>query len=143
MWYWIKFLVLFLLACFFLLPAMKVEDPFRSIALRFLSKESSAELYNHQCNPDRIYNYRYTIDAKTYEQVYEGYIAALDEIIPESERCKSAVPSLPKFAVRYFPLFSFWSEPMMAERPHFILFLGINLVKIFSILLLIWTFLRK
>ena len=142
MWYWLKFIVLFFAACFFLLPALNVEDPFRSLALRFFNKETEAVIYNHSCNPDRIYLYRYQIQNKTFEQRYNGYIEALDNIIPENERCQEVVNSQPKFLIKYFPLFAFWSEPTTAERNNLLMFIGINIVKFFSIILLIWTFLR-
>ncbi|MBK7225493.1 MAG: hypothetical protein WBB17_06130 [Saprospiraceae bacterium] len=141
--YWIKFFLLFFAGCFFLLPALNVEDPFRSLSLRFFSKEAEAEIYNHSCKPDRIYLYQYNINGKNYKQRYDGYVESIDQLIPEQERCKEAVASLPKMQIRYFPLFSFWSEPIMSERPNLLMFFGINLVKIFSLLILLWTFLRK
>ena len=37
--YWLKITAGFFISCFFILPFFKVEDPLRSIALRFFSSE--------------------------------------------------------------------------------------------------------
>ena len=100
--YWIKFFLLFFAGCFFLLPALNVEDPFRSLSLRFFSKETEAEIYNHSCKPDRIYLYQYNINGKNYKQRYDGYVESIDQLIPEQERCKEAVASLPKMQIRHY-----------------------------------------
>ncbi|HRI00134.1 MAG TPA: hypothetical protein PK006_03695 [Saprospiraceae bacterium] len=141
--YWLKIIVSFCISCFFILPFFNVEDPFRAFALRFFYKESTAQIYEHECNPDRIYRYVYQLGGKEYQQRYNGFVEALDQLIPEQERCKLQVPSKPVVAIKYFPYFQYWSEPLQAERLDLWLFLGVNLIKIFAVLILITIFVRK
>jgi len=70
---WFYRLLLFFLSCFFILPFFKVEDPFRSLALRFFAIPGEAKIYNHTCEGDRVYLYQYTIKETLYQQRYDGY----------------------------------------------------------------------
>ncbi len=133
----------FFAACFFLLPFFKVEDPFRSIALRFFSDQGTAKIYNHSCEGDRVYLYQYHFNADTFQQRYDGYNEVLDFKIPENDRCKGNLMNQVDIPIRYFPYFRFWSEPLDAERPGMFLFIMVNVVKFFSIILLILTFVRR
>ncbi len=140
---WIIRIVLFFVACFVLLPLVQVEDPFRSLALRFFAKEHTAHLYQHDCKPDRVYLFEYGIDRAIYRQRYDGYIESLDHKIPESLRCSGVLSSKVEISIRYFPYLKFWSEPVDAIRPSLILFIMLNLVKFGSVILLILTFVRR
>jgi hypothetical protein len=140
--YWLKITAGFFISCFFILPFFKVEDPLRSIALRFFSSEGQAEIYEHICNPDRIYRYQYILDQKEYKQRYDGYVEALDNEIPETLRCQNILTQLVPIKIKYFNLFRYWSEPLNAERLSPLLFWGVNIVKIGAILILITTFVR-
>lgn len=140
---WLLRVIGFFGACFFLLPFFRVEDPFRSIALRFFSVSGSAKIYNHTCDGDRVYLYEYSFNSDSFQQRYDGYNEILDKKIPENDRCKGNLSPQVAIEIRYFPYFRYWSEPIDAERPSFILFLMVNVVKIGSILLLILTFIRK
>lgn len=140
---WLLRIIAFFSACFFLLPFFRVEDPFRSIALRFFSIPGKAKIYNHSCEGDRVYLYEYSFNSDSFQQRYDGYNEILDYKIPENIRCKGTVFPQVEIDIRYFPYFRFWSEPMDAERPSFLLFLMVNVVKLFSIVLLILTFIRK
>ena len=140
---WLYRLLLFFLSCFFLLPFFKVEDPFRSLALRFFAVSGEARIYNHTCEGDRVYLYEYMIKQTTYQQRYDGYNKILDFKIPENERCKGDLPEQVLIPIKYYPYFRYWSEPLDAERLSFPLFLMVNLVKFVAIVLVILTFVRK
>ncbi|MBK8451261.1 MAG: hypothetical protein IPO78_12510 [Saprospiraceae bacterium] len=140
---WFLRIFLFFIASFFILPFFRVEDPFRSIALRYFSIPGEAWIYDHNCIGDRIYFYEYSLNQTQYQQRYDGYNKILDYKIPENDRCKGVLASKVMIPIKYFPYFRYWSEPLDADRPSFILFLMVNLVKVFSILLLILTFVRK
>ena len=140
---WLLRFIVFILACFFILPFLNVEDPFRSIALRFFAVRGTAQLYQHDCNPDRVYLFSYTLEGTTFKQRYDGYIEALDQQIPEHLRCKGAIHETVTIPIRYFPYFRYWSEPESAERLSLILFSMVNLVKFCSVILLILTFVRS
>ncbi|HEX5625597.1 MAG TPA: hypothetical protein VFX48_06260 [Saprospiraceae bacterium] len=140
---WFLRIFVFFAACFFFLPFFQVEDPFRSIALRFFSVPGEARIYEHTCEGDRIYRYEYTLSDVVYLQRYDGYNEILDFKIPENERCKGGLTSIVPIAIRYFPYFRYWSEPMDAERLSFVLFLMVNLVKFAALILLILTFIRR
>ncbi|MDQ3141192.1 MAG: hypothetical protein M3Q56_02980 [Bacteroidota bacterium] len=120
-----------------------MEDPIRSIALRYFYKETEGEIYQHFCDPDRLYFFQYTNNNKPVQHRYKGYIEKLDESIPENERCKGLLSNPVKIQIKYFPFIKKWSEPVDATSSGLALFLMINLVKILSVFLLIWTFLRK
>lgn len=140
---WLLRGLVFFFACFFILPWFQVEDPFRSIALRFFSIPGSAALYQHDCKPDRTYLFEYTLQQTLYQQRYDGYIESLDQKIPENMRCSGALSSKVEIPIRYFPYFKYWSEPEDAIRPSLILFIMLNAVKFGSVILLILTFVRK
>jgi len=140
---WFLRILVFFIACFVVLPLIQVENPFRSIALRFFAKDHTADVYQHDCNPDRVYLYEYTFDRALYRQRYDGYIETLDQKIPESMRCSGALNEKIEIAIRYFPYLKYWSEPVDAIRSSLMLFLMLNLVKFGSVLLLILTFVRK
>ncbi len=140
---WLYRFIVFILACFFILPFLNVENPFRSIALRFFSVPGTAQLYQHDCNPDRVYLFSYTLKGTTYFQRYDGYIEALDQVIPEALRCKGAINESVGIQIRYFPYFRYWSEPELAERLSLLLFGMVNLVKFGSVVLLVLTFVRS
>jgi hypothetical protein len=140
---WLIRIVVFFLSCFFILPFFRVEDPFRSLALRFFAVNGFAEIYNHTCEGDRVYLYEYTIQNSLYQQRYDGYNEILDFKIPENERCKGALPVKVPINIKYYPYFRYWSEPLDAEKISFPLFLMVNIVKFSSIVLLILTFVRK
>ncbi len=140
---WIYRILIFFLSCFFILPFFKVEDPFRSLALRFFAIPGEAEIYNHTCEGDRVYLYEYTIDQTIYQQRYDGYNEILDHKIPENDRCKGELPQHVSIPIKYYPYFRYWSEPIDAERLSFPLFLMVNTVKFGAIILMILTFVRK
>jgi hypothetical protein len=140
---WLIRVLLFLIACFFILPFFRVEDPFRSLALRFFAIPGEAKIYDHTCEGDRVYLYEYTIEQTTYQQRYDGYNEVLDFKIPENDRCKGALPNQVKIPIKYYPYFRYWSEPTDAERLSFPLFLMVNIVKFAAIILVILTFVRK
>ncbi|MBK9109568.1 MAG: hypothetical protein IPM92_14645 [Saprospiraceae bacterium] len=140
---WLLRGLVFFLACFFILPWFQVEDPFRSIGLRFFSISGSAALYQHDCNPDRIYLYEYNLGQTLYQQRYDGYIESLDQKIPENMRCSGTLASKVEIPIRYFPYFKYWSEPEDAIRPSLILFIMLNAVKFGSVILLVLTFVRR
>ncbi len=140
---WFLRLIVFFISCFFILPFFRVEDPFRSIALRFFAIKGQAEIYNHSCEGDRVYLYEYSIQNILYQQRYDGYNQVLDFKIPENDRCKGSLSSKITIPIKYYPHFRYWSEPLDAERLSFPLFLMVNLVKFASVILLILTFVRK
>ena len=140
---WFYRLLLFFLSCFFILPFFKVEDPFRSLALRFFAIPGEAKIYNHTCEGDRVYLYQYTIKETLYQQRYDGYNEILDFKIPENDRCKGELPIQVSIPIKYYPHFRYWSEPLDAERLSFPLFFMVNLVKFAAIILMILTFVRK
>jgi hypothetical protein len=140
---WFYRFLTFFISCFFILPFFKVEDPFRSIALRFFSVPGEANIYNHSCEGDRVYLYEYLINQTTYQQRYDGYNEILDHTIPENDRCKGEISNKVHIAIKYYPYFRYWSEPMDAEKPGFPLFLMVNAVKFGAIILVILTFIRK
>jgi hypothetical protein len=140
---WFNRILIFFLSCFFILPFFKVEDPFRSLALRFFSIPGEAKIYNHTCEGDRVYLYEYTIEETIYKQRYDGYNEILDHKIPENDRCKGQLSQQVAIPIKYYPYFRYWSEPIDAERLSFPLFLMVNVVKFAAIILLILTFVRK
>lgn len=135
--------ILFFLSCFFLLPLLNIEDPIRTISLSLWGKETQARIVEHICKPDRTYWYTYTVKGKEYRQRYDGYVDRLDQYIQEDLRCKGILSISPEIKIKYFPLFSFWSEPIdhidisTTEKVMYIL------IKIIGILILLFTFFRK
>lgn len=140
--WWIRVLSFFV-SCFFLLPLINVEDPFRSLALRFFSKPLTASIYSHECTPDRTYRFQYTLEGTIYQQRYDAYIEDLDMKIPEDIRCSGQLSSPVDVPIRYFPFFKYWSEPEEAIRSSLFLFFLMNFIKVASVFLLIVTFIRK
>lgn len=140
--WWIRLLV-FVIACFFVLPLINVEDPFRSLSLRFFSKPYTASIYSHECTPDRTYRFEYTLEGTIYKQRYDAYTEGLDNAIPENIRCSGQLATPVQISIRYFPYFKYWSEPEDAIRPSIFMFIMINFIKIASVSLLVWTFVRR
>ena len=140
---WLYRSLIFLLSCFFILPFFKVEDPFRSLALRFFAIPGEAKIYNHTCVGDRVYLYEYNIQQTTYQQRYDGYNEILDHKIPENDRCNGSLPTQILIPIKYYPHFRYWSEPLDAEKLSFPMFILVNLVKFSAIILMILTFVRK
>ncbi|MBK8956628.1 MAG: hypothetical protein IPM34_13895 [Saprospiraceae bacterium] len=140
---WLFRILVFFIACFFILPWFQVEDPFRSLALRFFSRPATAWMYQHDCKPDRVYLFEYYVDYTLYQQRYDGYIESLDHKIPENLRCSGPLSSKVEMPIRFFPYFRYWSEPEDAIRPSLILFIMLNGVKFGSVFLLVLTFVRR
>lgn len=140
---WFYRILLFFISCFFILPFFRVEDPFRSLALRFFAIPGEAKIYSHSCEGDRVYLYEYKVDETVYQQRYDGYNEILDFKIPENDRCKGTLFQQVNIPIKYFPYFRYWSEPADAERLSFPLFLMVNLVKFVAIFLVILTFIRR
>jgi hypothetical protein len=136
-------IALFFVCCFFILPLFKVEDPFRSLGLRFIYGQVEGALYEHQCEGTRLYRYEYMVGSKLYQQRYDGFNQVVDDRIPPDMRCSGTLTSKVTLPVRYFKWFPIWSEPMEAERLSILLFIMVNAVKIISIVLLIWIFVRR
>ncbi len=135
--------LVFLAACFFLLPLFKIEDPIRSLGLRFMYAETEGFLYEHQCDRDRVYRYEYSVNTKRYQQFYTGYNEKIENSIPDSLRCSGKLNERAPITVRYFIGFPLWSEPSDAERLSIGLFIMVNAVKVIAIILLIWIFIRN
>ena len=82
--YYLKFVLLFFVLTFFVLPLFNIEDPLRTIALRYFSSRTEANLVEHICKPDRTYWYEYDVASSHYRQRYDGYVERLDAKIPEN-----------------------------------------------------------
>ncbi|MBK7231909.1 MAG: hypothetical protein IPH93_06530 [Saprospiraceae bacterium] len=143
MWYYLKFGILFLLMCFFILPIFRIEDPFRTISLQLFSKTHKAKITEHICNPDRIYWYEYDLGQSHYRQRYDGYVATLDDTIPADQRCQGQILNPPNIDIKYFPLFAYWSEPVNSIATSIFEIWMFLLIKIIAIFLILWTFIRK
>ncbi|MBK9270184.1 MAG: hypothetical protein IPM48_01180 [Saprospiraceae bacterium] len=143
MWYGLKFGILFLLICFFVLPLFRVEDPFRTISLQLFAKSHRAQITEHICNPDRIYWYEYDLGKNHYRQRYDGYVAALDESIHPDQRCQGPLVKPAEIEIKYFPLFCYWSEPIHKITTSFIELWMFIIIKFAAVFLLLWTFIRK
>ena len=143
MWYYLKFSLAFFLLCFFILPLFNIEDPFRTIVLKYFYKESDALIVEHICAPDRTYWYEYQAHATQYRQRYDGYVEELDNRISPELRCKGVLKDGVPIKIKYFPYFSYWSEPLESIQSKPIIVLMYILVKIGAIFILLWTFLRK
>ncbi|MEP7196817.1 MAG: hypothetical protein ABI851_09865 [Saprospiraceae bacterium] len=143
MWRFLKFLFIFLLSCIFILPLLNIEDPLRTISLSFWGKETKAKIVEHICKPDRTYWYEYLINGKSYRQQYNGYVEKLDQQIPENERCKGVLQEPAEIEIKYFPMYSFWSEPLDHIDINFLEKIMYILIKIIGILILMFTFFRK
>ncbi|MBP8724622.1 MAG: hypothetical protein KBF37_07590 [Saprospiraceae bacterium] len=140
---WLLRTLAFFVLCFFVLPLLRVEDPFRSISLRFFSQSAQAKLYEHRCDPDRTYLFSYELDGEAYLQRYDGYVEPLDDLIPEPLRCTGTLQAPVPMAIRFVPFFRYWSEPEKAIRPSLALFFLLNAVKLGSVLLIVFTFVRR
>ncbi|MCC6753616.1 MAG: hypothetical protein IT266_06485 [Saprospiraceae bacterium] len=140
---WLLRTLAFFVFCFFVLPLLRVEDPFRSISLRVFSQPAQAKLYEHRCDPDRTYLFSYELAGEAYLQRYDGYVEALDGLIPEPLRCSGTLQTPVSMDIRFVPFFRYWSEPEQAIRPSLALFLLLNAVKLGSVLLIVFTFVRR
>lgn len=143
MWYYMKLFLLFLACCFFLLPMLNIEDPLRTISLYLWGKETDAMIVEHICKPDRTYWYEYTTNGKVFRQRYDGYVERLDKQIPEDSRCKGILSSGTPIKIKFFPLYSFWSEPIEHIEISGMEKLMYILIKILGIWILLFTFLRR
>ncbi len=143
MFHYLKLAILFLLSCFFLLPLLNIEDPIRTISLSLWGKEIEANIVEHICKPDRTYWYTYYVKGKEYRQRYDGYVEKLDQYINENQRCKGILSDSPKIKIKYFPYFSFWSEPMDHIEVSSLEKIMYILIKVFGLLILLFTFFRK
>ena len=143
MWYYLKFSVAFFLLCFFVLPFFNIEDPFRTIALKYFYQESDARIVEHICKPDRTYWYEYQAHEIQYRQRYDGYVEELDNRIAPDRRCMGILNESVPIKIKYFPYFSYWSEPVESIQSKPIIVLMYILVKIGAIFILLWTFLRR
>ncbi|MCC6815214.1 MAG: hypothetical protein IT267_02245 [Saprospiraceae bacterium] len=143
MLHYLKLLVLFLLTCFFLLPLLNIEDPIRTISLSLWGEETNAKIVEHICKPDRTYFYTYTVKGKEYRQQYDGYVEKLDQAIDENQRCKGILDNGAPIRIKYFPFFSFWSEPLDHIEVSLIEKIMYILIKIIGIIILLFTFFRK
>ena len=128
---------------FFLLPLLNIEDPIRTISLSLWGRVSDARIVEHICKPDRTYWYEYNTNGKLFRQRYDGYVEKLDLQIPEDSRCKGILPNAAPIKIKFFPLYSFWSEPIEhieISKTEKLLYV---LIKIIGIWILLFTFLRK
>ncbi|NOT36395.1 MAG: hypothetical protein HOP11_03340 [Saprospiraceae bacterium] len=141
--HYLLIIVLFFLTCFFLLPLLNIEDPVRTISLSLWGEETQAKLVEHICKPDRTYWYVYTVKGKDYRQQYNGYVEKLDQQIEENSRCKGVLSNAPEIKITYFPLFSFWSEPVDHIEFSVIEKIMYILIKVIGILILLFTFFRR
>lgn len=143
MLHYLKLFILFLLSCFFLLPLLNIEDPIRTISLGLWGQVTDASIVEHICKPDRTYWYTYQVHGKEFRQRYDGYVEKLDRHIDENQRCKGVLTDAPTIKIKYFPFFSFWSEPLDHIEVSTLEKIMYIIIKVFGIIILLFTFFRK
>lgn len=141
--YYLKFVLLFFVLTFFVLPLFNIEDPLRTIALRYFSSQTEANLVEHICKPDRTYWYEYDVASSHYRQRYDGYVERLDAKIPENYRCQGKLTEPTPIDIKYFGGFSYWSEPVESIQESIVIIWMYILIKLGGVFILLWTFLRK